>query len=143
MPENMTVEQRRDFVAAGGRTAKIVSLRADGRPHAVPVWFVVDGDDIICTIKESSVKARNMARDPRVTVLVDDETPPYAFVSIDGTAEISADLEDLRRWAGAIGRRYLDDEEAVNGFVAYMTSPGSMVARIRPTHIVAMDKVAG
>ena len=33
MPENMTVEQRRDFVAAGGRTAKIVSLRADGRPH--------------------------------------------------------------------------------------------------------------
>src|SRR5262245_48200787 len=136
MPENMTVEQRRAFVATGNRTAKIVSLRADGRPHAVPVWFVVDGDDIVCTIKDSSVKARNMARDPRVTVLVDDETPPYAFVSIDGTAETSQDPEELRRVSEEIARRYLDDEEAVNGFIAYMTSPGSMVARIRPTHIV-------
>lgn len=143
MPENMTVEHRRTFLTAGTRTAKIASLRADGRPHAVPVWFVLDGDDIVCTVSEKSVKARNIARDPRVTVVVDDETAPYAFVSIEGHAELSHDTDELRRIAGDIGHRYLDDEQAIAGFVGYMTSPGMVVARIRPTHIVAQDKIAG
>jgi PPOX class probable F420-dependent enzyme len=143
MPEKMTIEQRRAFLTTGTRTATIASLRADGRPHAVPVWYVLDGDDIVCTVNDSTVKARNIARDPRVTVVVDDEAAPYAFVSIEGRAELSQDGDELRRIAGEVGRRYLDDEQAIAGYVEYMTGPGVVVVRVRPTHIVAVDKVAG
>lgn len=143
MAEKMTIEHRRAFLTTGTRTAKIASLRADGRPHAVPVWYALDGDDVVCIINGSTVKARNIARDPRVTVVVDDETAPYAFVSIDGDAELDPDEDERRRFAGEIGRRYLDDEQAIAGFVEYMASPGMVLARIRPTHIVAMDKIAG
>lgn len=143
MPETMTTDQRQAFLAEGARTATIATLRGDGRPHAVPVWYVLDGDDIVCIISESSVKGRNLARDPRATVVVDDGTPPYAFVSIDGEAELSRDPEERRRIADVMGRRYLDSEEAVNGFIGYMMSPANVVARIHPTHIVAQDKIAG
>ena len=142
MPENMTVEQRRTFLAVGTRTAKLATVRANGRPHAVPVWFVLDGDDIVCIIKDTTVKGRNMSRDPRVTVVVDDEAAPYAFVSVDGDAELSHDGAERQRFAVEIGRRYLP-EEAVEGFVGFMMSPGMVLARIRPTHIVAQDKIAG
>jgi len=142
MPETMSNEQRRAFLTAGARTVTLATLRADGRPHAVPVWFVLDGDDIVITIGETTVKGRNIARDPRVTAVVDDEAPPYAFVSIDGTAELSTDRAELRRWAGEIGRRYLG-EEGAEGFAEYAVSTGMVVARIRPTRIVAQDKIAG
>src|ERR671924_379240 len=110
MPEKMTDEQCRAFLGEGARTATIATVRADGRPHAVPVWFAVDGADIVITLTERTVKGRNLLRDPRVTAVVDDERPPYAFVSVDGTAEFSRDEAELRRWAGEIARRYLGEE---------------------------------
>lgn len=143
MPEPMTTEQRQAFLAGGGRTATIATVRADGRPHAVPVWYVLDGDDIVLVIKDTTVKGRNLLRDPRVTVVVDDDDPPYAFVSIDGTAEFGRDPEEVRRFAGEIGRRYLNDEDAAAGFAEWAVSSDMVVARIRPAHIVALDKIAG
>lgn len=142
MPEEMSVAQRREFLAAGIRTATIVTLRADGRPHAVPIWFVVDGDDVVVTTREATVKGRNMIRDPRVSVVVDDEAPPCAFVSIDGRAEVSRDGAELRRFAAEIGRRYLG-EDGVEQFVDYAVTSGMSVFRVRPERVTALDKIGG
>src|SRR2546426_1053314 len=142
MPEKMTADQSRAFLAEGARTVTIATVRADGRPHAVPVWFVLDGDDIVITLKEDSVKGRNLIREPRVTAVVDDPTPPYAFVSVDGTAEISRDPDEIRRFATEIGRRYIGDEGA-EGFAGYVMGSGMVVGRVRPNHVVGYDKIAG
>jgi PPOX class probable F420-dependent enzyme len=142
MPEKMTDEQCREFMIAGTRTATVATVREDGRPHAVPVWFALDGDDIVITTQGGSVKARNLLRDPRVTVVVDDATPPYSFVSIDGTAEFSQDEAELRRWAAEIARKYTG-EEGVEGFVGYAVHSRMSVVRIRPNHKVGYDKIAG
>ena len=99
----MTDDERRAFLTEGTRTAKVATTRADGRPHAAPVWFVLDGDDVIFTTGEGTVKGRTLLRDPRVSVVVDSDKPPFAFVVIDGIAEISHDQAELLRWATALG----------------------------------------
>ena len=53
-----------------------------------PVWFVVDGDDVVLMTHESSLKAKSLQRDPRVMISVDDEAFPYGFVLVEGVAKV-------------------------------------------------------
>ena len=72
----MSDSEYRSFMTAGTRTAKWATSRTDGRPHVVPVWFVLEGDDLLITTGSTSVKGRAVLRDPRVALCVDDERPP-------------------------------------------------------------------
>ena len=137
----MSLEQRRAFLTEGTRNAVVATIRAEGRPHAVPVWYVMDGDDVLIGTNEGTVKGQNLSRDPRVTVVVEDPAPPYSFVTIDGVAELVRDPEQIRRGATEIGTRYLGPEQAA-GFVEYATGPGWFIARIRPEHVVAVARVS-
>jgi PPOX class probable F420-dependent enzyme len=137
----MSPEERRRFLLHGTRTAILATRRPDGRPHAVPVGFVLDGEDVLFLTGESTVKAANLQHDPRVSLVVDDETPPFSFVSIDGTAEVSQARDDARRTAAIeIGRRYGGDE-SVEGFVQFADQALGLLVRVRPTHVVALDRV--
>jgi len=73
----------RAFVSHGTRTGKLATTRADGRPHVVPIWFVLDGTDVVLTTGAASVKGRNLRRDGRACLCVDDQAPLYSFVMID------------------------------------------------------------
>ncbi len=86
--QQMTDAERRTFLMCGTRTGGAATVRADGRPHVVPVWFLLDGDTMVFSTRHKSVKARNM-RDPRALLCVDEETPPYAFVLVEGTVSLS------------------------------------------------------
>ena len=62
----MSREEWRGFLEHGTRTAKLATTRRDGRPHVVPVWFVLDGDDIVFSTGASTLKAKSIRRDGRV-----------------------------------------------------------------------------
>src|SRR5438270_9937020 len=98
-------DEQRAFLLHGTRTAKLATVRKDGRPHVVPIWFTLDGETIVFTTVEHAVKAANIRRDARVCLCVDDETPPYAYIMVEGTATWSADLDALLHWATRIGGR--------------------------------------
>ena len=132
----MTTEQWHEFVMTGTLTGKLAVTRADGRPHVTPVWFVLDGDDVILNTGTDSVKGKALRRDPRVCLSVDDQVPPYSFVVIDGVAEISEDRDELRRWATAIGGRYMGAGRAEE-FGIRNAVPGELLVRIRPTRVIA------
>ena len=66
---------------------RIATVRADGRPHVAPVWFVLDGEDLIFMTGAGTAKGKALRRDPRVALAVDLEEPPYAFVLVEGTVE--------------------------------------------------------
>lgn len=141
MAHTMTPEEVRAFLMAGTRTAKIASTRADGRPHVAPVWFVLDGDDVIFTTGADSVKGRTLHRDPRVSICVDDQAPPFSFVVIEGTAALSEDLDALRHWATRIAARYVGAdraEEASKGSAV----PGELLVRVTPTKVTATANLA-
>jgi hypothetical protein len=79
----MTPAKWRAFLLFGTRTAKLATVRSDGRPHVAPVWFDLDGNDLIFMTGVGTVKGKNILRDPRVMISVDDENPPFAFVLIE------------------------------------------------------------
>ncbi len=137
----MTEQERRDFLTQGTRTAKVATVRRDGRAHIAPVWFVLDGDTVVFTTHADSVKGRTLRRDPRVSILVDDETPPFAFVLIDGTVELSEDLEEMLTWATRIGGRYMGEDQA-DEFGHRNAVPGELLVRVTPTKTVAQSHIA-
>src|ERR687886_2106332 len=92
----LTNAEARAFLLDRPRTAKLATVRADGRPHVAPVWFDLDGDTIVFTTWHTTVKAANIRRDPRVCLCVDDQAPPFAFVTVEGTATLSDDPAELR-----------------------------------------------
>jgi PPOX class probable F420-dependent enzyme len=141
MAEKMTEDGWRSFLSEGTRTAKLSTVRADGSPHTAPVWFVLDGDDIVFTTGEGTVKGRNLARDGRAALCVDDERPPYAFVVIQGRAELSDDLETMKRWATRIGGRYMG-EDVAERFGARNAVPGELLVRLRIEKVVALSGIA-
>lgn len=75
MSDSQRLEQARNLWLA--------TVRPDGRPHLVPIWFVVaDGRWYICT-SPHSVKARNLQANPRVALALEDGDHPYV---VEGTA---------------------------------------------------------
>ncbi|MET9378538.1 PPOX class F420-dependent oxidoreductase [Streptomyces sp. NPDC002992] len=137
----MTEEQWRAFVSTGTRTGKLATVRDDGSPHVVPVWFVLDGDDVLFNTGKDTVKARNLARDGRVALCVDDDRPPFAFVTLQGRAEISEDPLELRHWAARIGGRYMGEDRAEE-FGERNGVPGELLVRVRIEKVVAEGGVS-
>ncbi|MFS8199690.1 PPOX class F420-dependent oxidoreductase [Streptomyces sp. CWNU-52B] len=141
MAHKMTDEEWRAFVSHGTRTGKLSTVRADGRPHVAPIWFVLDGDDLVFNTGKDTVKGRNLARDGRVALCVDDDRPPYAYVVLQGRARISEDVDDVRLWAGRIGGRYMGEERAEE-FAARNGVPGELVVRVRIEKVLAEASVS-
>jgi PPOX class probable F420-dependent enzyme len=142
MSKKMTDDERRQFLNAGTRTGKLAIVRADGRPHVSPIWFVLDGDDLIFTTGDDSVKGRAIARDPRVALTVDREEPLYDFVIVEGTVTVSDDLDDLLYWATRIAARYMGADKA-DAYGKRNAVPGELLVRISPTKMIAKKNIAG
>lgn len=141
MPE-MTTDEYRSFLLDRARTAKLATVREDGRPHVAPVWFDLDGDTVVFMTGETSVKGRNIRRDPRISLCVDDEEPPFAFVLIEGTATAMADDPDLPYWARRIGARYMGADRGEE-FGERNAVPSELLVRLTPEKVVAEKNVAG
>ncbi|WP_412748043.1 PPOX class F420-dependent oxidoreductase [Krasilnikovia sp. M28-CT-15] len=137
----MTDAEWRAFITHGTRTGKLATASADGAPHVVPVWFVVDGDDVLFNTGRNSAKGRRMARDGRVALCVDGEEPPYAFVMLRGHATLSEDLTESRYWATRIGARYMG-EELAEQYGARNGVPGELLVRMRIERVVAYSGIS-
>jgi hypothetical protein len=141
MAEKMTDAQWREFVSHGTRTAKLSSVRADGSPHVTPIWFLLDGDEVVFNTGKDSVKGRNILRDGRIALCVDDDRPPYSFVVLRGRARVSDDLGEIRHWATRIGARYMGEERAEE-FGARNGVPGELLIRVTVDRVLAERDVA-
>ena len=87
----MTKDEIRNFLLQGTLTGKLGTINKDGTPHVVPIWYTVDEEDhIIFNTGGESIKAKNIRRDNRVRLCVDDQTPLFSFVLIDGIAQIQS-----------------------------------------------------
>ena len=139
---DMSAAERRAFLTKGTRTGKLATVRADGSPHVVPIWFVLDDDDsLVFTVDAASVKAKALRRDPRVSVCVDDELPPFAFVLVEGTAILLDDEPAKLRYATRIGGRYMGADRAEE-FGRRNAVPGELLVRLPPTRLVARAAIA-
>lgn len=141
MAQKMTEEEWRAFLSYGTRTAKLATVRADGSPHVTPIWFVLDDGDLVFNTGGTSVKGRNLVRDGRVALCVDDDRPPFDFVVLHGRARISEDPEELRHWAARIGARYMGEDRAEE-FGERNGVPGELLVRVAIDKVLSMKGVA-
>jgi PPOX class probable F420-dependent enzyme len=111
-------------------------VREDGRPHVAPVWFDLDGDDFVFTTWHETVKAANTRRDGRVSLCVDEEALPFAFVLVEGVAEVEDGAEGLLYWARRVAGRYMGTDRAEE-YGRHNSVPGELLIRVTPTKIVA------
>jgi PPOX class probable F420-dependent enzyme len=138
----MTPDEIHAFLSHGTRTAKLATSGPGGQPHVMPVWFVLDGEELVFTTWGKSVKGRNLRRDPRAAVVVDEEVAPYAFVHLRGHVTLSEDLEELLRFATAIAGRYTGADRA-GEFGRRNAVPGELLVRLRPKRVIATADLAG
>lgn len=139
--QKMAPEQWRAFLEAGTRTAKLAVVRRDGRPHVVPVWFALDGDDLVFSTWHESVKGRALQRDGRLCLCVDEERPPYAYIMVEGRARLSDDPADRALWSRRIAARYMGQDQAET-YGARNDVDGELVFRVRLDHVVALSGIA-
>ena len=138
----MSDDEARDFLAAGTRTGKLATVRPNGAPHVAPIWFVLDDDgSLVFTTGEETVKGRALRHDPRASLCVDDESPPFAYVRVDGTVTLSDDLDEMLVWATRIAARYMGADRA-EAYGKRNAVKGELLVRLRPTKIVALKDIA-
>ncbi len=128
-------------LAAGVRTGKLATVAADGAPTVVPIWFAVDEEELVFTTWHESAKARNLRRDPRAALVVDDETFPFGFVLVRGPVTIEESAPDMLAWSTRIAARYVpagrESEFGERNAVA-----GEWLCRLRAERILAQDEIA-
>lgn len=134
--------QVRAFLTEGTRTGKLSYISASGQPLVVPVWFILDGGDVVFNTGKGTAKGKALARDPRTAICVDLEQPPYAFIQVQGVAELSEDPTELVRTATAIAARYMGPERAEE-FGQRNGVPGELVVRIRPHKVRGTFDITG
>jgi PPOX class probable F420-dependent enzyme len=139
---SLEAAELRSFLLAGTRTAKVAVVRRDGSPLVTPVWFLPDEDgSIMFETGRSSVKGRALSRDPRVSICVEDDEPPFGFVRVDGIAELSDDPDELLSWTIRIAARYMGDDRAEE-FGRRNATPSEMLVRVRPHRVIAQVELA-
>jgi PPOX class probable F420-dependent enzyme len=130
------------FLRSPVRPGVLATVRADGRPHVAPVWFDVDDDgSIVFNTGESTVKGRNLRRSGRAALCVQDDQPPFSFVTVEGTVTFVDDLEAVRTWAARIGGRYMGADRA-SEYGERNGVPGELLVRLAAEHVVAAADVA-
>ena len=111
MPK-LSVQERDAFLGERGHLARIATLRADGSPSVVPVWFVYEDGMIISTPRKHSAFWANIQSDTRVAITIDEEAGLYRKVLVEGKAEVLYPLGHDDEWRAIYRRitlRYVDE----------------------------------
>jgi PPOX class probable F420-dependent enzyme len=128
--------------ASPAPTAAIATTGEDGQPHAAPVWFALDGlGNLMFNTGEATIKGRNLRRDPRIAVCVDDPAPPFAFAVIRATVELIDELTEVRRWATIIGGRYMGQDQAER-YGERNGVPGELLVKVPLTRVSAFSQLS-
>lgn len=133
----MTETEWRAFLSAGTRTGKLATTRRDGRPHVVPIWFVLDCDDLVFMTGAATVKGRALTRTAMGSICVDDDRPPFSFVTVSGPVRISVDLEEMLPLSIRIAARYMG-EELADQYGRRNAVEGELLVRLRAEHVLAI-----
>jgi PPOX class probable F420-dependent enzyme len=116
----------------------IATLRADGSPHAVPVWYAWDGHNVSIWTGHDRAWVRNLRRDPRAAFTTQQAQPPYGAVIMRGHADISSPSADVDGDIRRIARRYLPEHEC-DPYIAAWPDLRTIV-RVQPATIRGWDR---
>jgi len=125
-----SIEGRSRELLEAPNFAAVATLRADGAPHVAPVWVDVADDHVLLNSARGRAWPRNLERDPRVTLVVQNHENPYEYVSIRGrVSEITE--EDADAHIDALAKKYL----GVETYPMRRAGERRIIVRIEPEHV--------
>ena len=107
MTEQLLSDRQLRFVEKP-RIGRLGTTNRDGTPHIAPVWYRFDGGAFLVLTERGSRKHRNIERDPRVLLCIDDESPPYHTVLV--RARVVVEDAPGRAWREALAIHYLGED---------------------------------
>ncbi|MEE1942288.1 PPOX class F420-dependent oxidoreductase [Streptomyces sp. TRM 70361] len=113
----------------------VATVQPDGRPQVSPVWAKRDGDAVLICTTVDRRKTRNIERDPRVSVVVQDPDSPYEYAEIRGAATLTTEggqelIDELS--VKYTGKRYADFNPAAG------RDAERVVVRVTPERVTGM-----
>ena len=111
---DLTPEQMAEFLERP-LVAVMVTLRADGSPHAIPIWYEYRDGEFIVFTSSTFVRVKNLRRDSRAAITISTHDEPYMYVSAEGPVSITSEgvaetgLSIARRYMGEDAQQFLDD----------------------------------
>jgi fructokinase len=137
----MSRDEAMRFLAEGTRTGKLATASPSGRPHVAPIWFVIDGTDLVFTTGRDTVKGRNLRANPRAALTVDVDRFPYDFALVRGPVTLYDDLDDMLHWATRIAARYVPPGRAEE-YGRRNAVPEELLCRLRVEQITGIRDIA-
>jgi PPOX class probable F420-dependent enzyme len=125
-----TIDDRAEKLLKAKNFCNVATLRADGTVHGVPVWVDVQDGQPVLNTAEGRAWPRNLERDPRVTLTVQNFENPYEYLEIRGrVAERTHDGADEH--IDALAKKYMGVEEYP------LRQPGEqrVIIRVAPEHV--------
>jgi PPOX class probable F420-dependent enzyme len=116
--------------------AVLATVRPDGRPHAVPIWYEYDAGEVVFHMGPTSVRYRNLLQNDNATLCVDTKTSPYKAVILEGKVELHEGQDDERTARMAV--QYLG-ERAGRRYAESMKGERVVIGRLRPLHTISWD----
>jgi PPOX class probable F420-dependent enzyme len=148
--ENALTKQEIDARLAHATVARIATTCADGATHLTPVWFLWDGKRFTLSFGASRLHVRNLRREPRISLVVDDDPRPVAgleagawAISVRGRAELSDDGELITRTALALMTKALGAEAVrtpqTADYLRQAKAEGRVIATVTPERWLTWD----
>ena len=137
----MSASERRRFLEEE-RTLTCATIGPNGRPHLAPLWYLVDGEQLLCWTYAKSQKTRNLERDPRATVQVEAGLtyPELRGVMLECDVDIERDPERVLAAGIGLATRHAGiqpDAEAREAIARQ--SAKRVVLRFTPTRVASWD----
>lgn len=127
----MPLDQDTIRLAKGTNLASVVTLMPDGQPQALLTWVDTDGDHILINTEPQRQRAKNVERDPRITVLIHSNEDPWDWSEIRGEVVDTVDGQEARDHIDELSRRYTGHDYAnpigEHGRVILKVAPSSKI----------------
>ena len=99
-------------LAQGPNLATVVTLMPDGQPQALLTWIDTDGDELLVNTEPQRQRARNVVRDPRITVLIHSADSPWDWAEVRGHVSGTTGGQEARDHIDALSQKYLGTDYA-------------------------------
>jgi PPOX class probable F420-dependent enzyme len=124
-------------LAKGPNLATVVTLMPDGRPQAQLTWIDTDGEHLLVNTEPQRQRAKNIRRDPRVTVLIHRAEDPWDWAEVRGHVVEVVEGQEARDHIDALSRKYLGTE-----YRNPVGPQGRVILRIVPDKVVTPARMA-
>lgn len=109
--------------------ASLATVKPDGRPHVVPVWFEYDGREFTISTFRGTQKVTNVAKKGFAALTIYTTTLPYKQVTVEGLARVSGPIDNV--WRERVAMRYLG-EAAGRAYVRDTSEIDNVSLHVRP-----------